>query len=62
MASITSLGTPAVRDHPVPTPSSVTPLRGPKAQPMAEPFVVNHTLVFTWPNGRERAVIFSQAE
>jgi hypothetical protein len=33
-----------------------------KAQPMPEPSVLNHTLVLTWPDGRERAVIFSEAE
>jgi hypothetical protein len=62
VVSIAATGGPQIRDHAVHTPAPAGSLRAVKVQPMAEPSVVNHTLVFTWPNGRERAVIFSEAE
>jgi triacylglycerol lipase len=48
--------------HSVRTPASASFMKALKSLPIAEPTVVNHTLVLTWPGGRERAVIFSEAE
>ena len=53
---------PETQVYSVRTSATLAPLRGAKAQPMPEPSVVNHTVVFTWPEGKERAVIFSEAE
>jgi hypothetical protein len=61
-ASFAKLGAMETRVHSVRTPAMLAPLRGTKAQPMPEPSIVNHTLVFSWPEGKERAVIFSEAE
>ena len=49
-----------VTDHAVRTSSSALPLRAGTRMP--EPSVLNHTLVLTWPGGRERDVIFSEPE
>jgi triacylglycerol lipase len=61
-ASFGAVGAPERTVHTVRTSGASVPLRGMKAQPMPEPSVLNHTLVLTWPDGRERAVIFSEAE
>lgn len=61
-AAFAAAGSPGRAVHSVRTSAPVSPLRSMKAQPMAEPSVVNHTLVLTWPGGKERAVIFSEAE
>lgn len=42
------------------TPSASMPLQAGSRMP--EPSVLNHTLVLTWPGGRERDVIFSEPE
>lgn len=62
MASFAAAGLPEATVHSVRTSSPSVPSRGLRAQPMAEPSVMNHTLVLTWPGGKERAVIFSEAE
>lgn len=62
MARSFAAGSPQMVVHSVRTSAPPSPSRGLKSQPMVEPSVVNHTLVLTWPGGRERAVIFSEAE
>lgn len=62
VAALAAAGSPERVVHSVRTSAPPSPLRSMKAQPMAEPSVMNHTLVLTWPGGRERAVIFSEAE
>jgi hypothetical protein len=61
-ATFAAAGSPERTVHSVRTSARVSPLMSMKAQPMTEPSVVNHTLVLTWPGGKERAVIFSEAE
>ena len=61
-ASFAAAGSPERVVHSVRTSASLAPSHGLNAQPMAEPSVMNHTLVLTWPGGKERAVIFSEAE
>lgn len=61
-AAFAAAGSPERAVHSVRTSAPLSPPRSLKAQPMAEPSVVNHTLVLTWPGGKERAVIFSAAE
>jgi triacylglycerol lipase len=50
-------GSPRLERHS----SRTTPAPGLRAG-FREPVVANHTLVFTWPDGRERAVVFSEPE
>jgi hypothetical protein len=61
-AAFLAAGSPEQVVHSVRTSAPPSPLRSMKAQPMAEPTVLNHTLVLTWPGGKERAVIFSAVE
>ena len=51
---------PAVVVHTVRIAPPVAPLRA--GAPGPEPVVLNRTLALTWPDGRERDVIFSEAE
>ena len=61
-ATFAAAGSPERTVHSVRTSTPVPPWRSMQAQPMTEPSVLNHTLVLTWPGGKERAVIFSEAE
>ncbi len=51
---------PAVAVHTVRIAPPVAPMRA--GAPGPEPVVLNRTLALTWPDGRERDVIFSEAE
>lgn len=62
VASFAAAGSPETVVHSVRTSAPPAPSRGLKVQPMVEPSVMNHTLVLTWPDGKERGVIFSEAE
>jgi hypothetical protein len=62
MSSAAGAGNPAVAVHSVRTGAARSFAVAGSAQPLSEPAVMNHTLVLTWPGGRERAVIFSEAQ